>query len=76
MEIDGTTIKPSKDAKYLVVMFDQKLRFKSHVQYASRKGTAFALAISRIANCTSGPTYQQTRNLFTAVGGKRGVKVV
>jgi hypothetical protein len=71
IEIDGTIIEPSDEAKYLGVIFDRKLSFKSHVQYASRKGMAFALAISRVANCTRGPTYQQTRNLFTSVVAPR-----
>jgi ribonuclease HI len=71
IEIDGTIIEPSDEAKYLGVIFDRKLSFKSHVQYASRKGMAFALAISRVANCTCGPTYQQTRNLFTSVVAPR-----
>src|SRR5579859_6904521 len=67
INIAGTTIEPPNEAKYLGVIFDRKLSFKSHIQYTSKKGTAFALAISRIAKCTWGATYQQTRNLFTSV---------
>jgi ribonuclease HI len=41
------------------------------MQYAAKKGTQFALAISRIANCTQGPTYRHTRMLFTSVAAPR-----
>src|SRR5579859_1214810 len=67
IRIGDTTIKPAETARYLGVLFDRKLTFQQHIQYAAKKGTKFALAISRIANCTRGPTYQQTRNLVSAV---------
>jgi len=67
IHIGATTIKPAEEAKYLGVLFDRKLPFRQHIQYAAKKGTQFALAISRIANCTKGPVFQQARTLFTSV---------
>jgi ribonuclease HI/endonuclease/exonuclease/phosphatase family metal-dependent hydrolase len=71
VRIGDTTILPAGEAKYLGVFFDRKLSFQHHIQYAAKKGTQFALAISRIANCTRGPAYQQTRTLFTSVAAPR-----
>jgi len=53
-------IKPANEAKYLEVIFDCKLSFKHHIQYATKKGTSLALAMSRIAKCMWGMAYQQT----------------
>ena len=71
IDIRDTTIKPANEVKYLGVIFDRKLSFKQHIQYASKKGTNFALAMSRIAKCTWGAAYQQTRTLFTSVVAPR-----
>jgi hypothetical protein len=60
-----------RNSKYLGVQFDRKLSFQQHVQYAAKKGTQFGLTISRVANCTRGPAYQQTRMLFTSVAAPR-----
>ena len=65
--IADTTIKHAEEAKYLGVIFDRKLSFHQHIQRAAKKGTQFALAISRIANCTRGPVYHQIQTLFTSV---------
>jgi len=50
--INGTTIRPAKEARYLGVVFDQQLRFKAHVQQAIKRGTNAALALSSIAKTT------------------------
>jgi len=71
IHIGATTIKPAEEAKYLGVLFDRKLPFRQHIQYAAKKGTQFALAISRITNCTRGPVFQQARTLFTSVAAPR-----
>jgi hypothetical protein len=65
IHIGDTTIKPTEEVKYLGVIFDRHLSLKTHMQYAAKKGTQFTLAISRIANCTQGPTYRHTRILYT-----------
>jgi hypothetical protein len=67
IEITGTTIEPSNDARYLGVIFDKKLQFKEHTQYAVKKGTKFALAMSSAAKATWGAEFKYTRQLFTAV---------
>jgi ribonuclease HI len=69
--INDTTIEPSREARYLGVIFDSKLRFSQHIQHVTKKGTKFALAISRISKCTWGATYRQTRTLFTSVVAPR-----
>jgi hypothetical protein len=69
--ITGTTIEPSQEARYLGVIFDRKLRFAQHIQHAAKKGTKFALAISRITKSTWGATYQQSRMLFNSVVAPR-----
>ena len=45
--IGETTIHPSSEAKYLGIIFDQKLKFRSHVEQIVRKETKYALAKSR-----------------------------
>ena len=47
--IGSTIIRPSNEAKYLGVIFDQELRFKSHLQYVIKKGTVAALALASIS---------------------------
>jgi len=53
-----TMIKSANKAKYLGVIFDHKLSFKHHIQYALKKGTSFALTMSRITKHTWGAAYQ------------------
>ena len=52
VSINGVKIEPSKEAKYLGVIFDQELRFKSHLQYIVKKGTNMTIALSSIAKIT------------------------
>ena len=56
---DGVTISASPEARYLGVIFNQKLNFKSHLQLAIKKGTKFALAMTRIMKSTWGAHYSQ-----------------
>jgi ribonuclease HI len=65
--LQGTTVEPSSTGRYLGVIFDKGLRFKEHVQHATKKGTKFALAIGRIANAKWGTQYQYIRQLFISV---------
>ena len=69
--INGVTIKPSNEAKYLGVIFDQELRFKLHLQHAVKKGTNAAMALSSIAKSTWGAPYTYVRQLFQAVVAPR-----
>jgi len=61
------SINPTTEAKYLGVMFDRKLKFRSHVDHAIKKGTKFALAVTRIAKCTWGTPFKYIKRLYTAV---------
>ena len=47
--VNGITIHPSCEAKYLGVTFDHKLKFRSHIEQVVAKGTKYAMAISGIA---------------------------
>jgi len=67
IQLNGTTISPDKEARYLGVIFDQKLKFHSHLEYATKKGTKFALALSNIARITWGTPFKYVRRLYTAV---------
>jgi ribonuclease HI len=71
IEIADVIIQPSEEARYLGVIFDKRLRFASHLQHVAKKGTKFALAISRIAKSTWGAHYRHARQLFTAVVAPR-----
>ena len=52
------TIQPSSEARYLGVIFDQDLKFKSHLQYIVKKGTKFAMAMSNVAKATWGAQFK------------------
>ena len=65
--VGTTTIQPSTEARYLGIIFDQQLRYKSHLQRVIKKGTSAALALSSIANCKWGTTHKLVRQLFQAV---------
>jgi hypothetical protein len=46
---------------------DKGLRFTSHLQYVSKKGTKFALVMARVGKSTWGAPFKHIRQLFTAV---------
>ena len=48
---NSTRIQPSEEAKYLGIIFDKQLRFKSHIAQTICKGIAAAIALSGIARC-------------------------
>ena len=50
--INEVKIELSKKAKYLEVIFDQELRFKSHLQYIIKKDTNMTIVLSSIAKIT------------------------
>jgi ribonuclease HI len=67
IRINDTTIAPGKEARYLGVIFDEKLKFHAHLDYVTKKGTKFALALSSIARITWGTPFKYMRRLYTAV---------
>ena len=58
VRIIEATISPSSEAKYLGVIFDEKLHFKTHLQYVTKKGTSAAMALSSIAKSNWGAQYK------------------
>src|SRR5277367_4341412 len=69
--ISGIRIQPSSEAKYLGVIFDQKLKFHSHVKQIVAKVTKYAIAIAGIAKSRWGPEFKYLKRLFTAVAAPR-----
>ena len=39
IEIIGTTIRPAAEAKYLDVIFDEKSKYRAHLDQVTKKGT-------------------------------------
>ena len=69
--INGTKIEPSSEAKYLCVIFDQKLLFHSHLQYVIKKGTNATMALFSIAKRSWGAPYKYVRQFFQTVMAPR-----
>jgi len=67
IQLNDMTIEPKGEARYLGVIFDSKLKFHPHLDYATKKGTKFALALSSIARITWGTPFKYMRRLYTAV---------
>jgi hypothetical protein len=65
--IGNITIEPSDEAKYLGVIFDKELRFKTHLQYIIKKDTKAAMALSSIVKSSWGVQYKRVRQLFNTV---------
>ena len=58
--VGGITIRPSSEARYLGVIFDRKLKFRTHIEQTVAKGTKYALAIAGIAKSKWGPEFKKT----------------
>ena len=71
VKIGTTTIIPSNEVKYLGVILDQTLKFKSHLEYISKKGTKFVSAMARIVRSTWGADFKHLQRLFTTVVAPR-----
>ena len=67
IQLNDTTISLTGEACYLGVIFDQKLKFHTHLAHATKKCTKFALALSSIARITWGTPFKYVRRLYTAV---------
>ena len=55
------------DTCYLGIIFDHKLRFHAHLDYAIKKGTKFALTLSSITRIIWGAFFKYMKRLYTAV---------
>src|ERR1700738_1949960 len=71
IQLAGVDIHPSNEARYLGVIFNRGLHFKSHLDYITKKGTKFALTMASVAQTTWGVHYQHVRQLFNAVVAPR-----
>jgi hypothetical protein len=65
--IEGTSILPSKEAKYLGVIFDEDLKFCAHTNQAVKKGAQFGLVIGSIARAKWGAPFHYLLRLFTSI---------
>jgi hypothetical protein len=71
LTVEGRRIDPSDEARYLGVIFDKALRFKTHLQYAIKKGTTAALALGSISRAGWGALYVNIQLLFQATIASR-----
>src|SRR5947207_1080906 len=69
--INGYSISPANEARYLGVIFDKRLQYTQHRQQIVKKGTAAAMGLARIAKSTWGMHYQHVKQLYTAVVASR-----
>ncbi|KAH8241712.1 hypothetical protein KR032_004502 [Drosophila birchii] len=65
--VGSTTIESSPALKYLGVMIDHRLNFKSHLEYAAAKASKATAAISRMMANTRGPRQHSRRLIATVV---------
>lgn len=56
--VGSTEIRSKESLKYLGVMIDNRLNFKSHISYASEKASKVQAALSRIMPNIGGPKYE------------------
>jgi len=64
---DGTRIEPSEEGKYLGVIFDRKLNYRSNTSYYAKKGTQLTLAMANISRSTGGTAFPYVKLLYNAV---------
>ena len=57
IRVGNQTIRSKEALKYLGVMLDNRLRFKTHVEYSSKKASLLQAALSRILPNIGGPGY-------------------
>ena len=67
VSVNSTTIAPSSEARYLGVIFDQQLRFHSHLQQAAKRGTSAAFALGSIARTNWGAPFRYVKQLYQTV---------
>ncbi|XP_070144868.1 uncharacterized protein [Drosophila kikkawai] len=65
--VGSTYVESSPAIKYLGVMIDHRLNFKSHLEYAAAKASKATAAISRMMANTRGPKQHSRRLIATVV---------
>ena len=63
IEVGDRTIESTQCVKYLGVMLDNRLSFKRHLEYASKKASAVQAALSRMMPNIGGPRAEVRRLL-------------
>ncbi|XP_044754983.1 uncharacterized protein LOC123313937 [Coccinella septempunctata] len=59
----GEEVKPSKELKYLGVIFQRNLSFSKHIEHSVQRASEKLAAISRLMPNISGPSYAKRRVL-------------
>jgi len=67
LQLPQRTVKPVDNAKYLGVVFDRNLNWKTQQEHAVGKGTKWAAQIRRLARPQWGITPKYAKRLFTSV---------
>ncbi|KAH8304814.1 hypothetical protein KR059_009908 [Drosophila kikkawai] len=65
--VGSTNVESSPAIKYLGVMIDHRLNFKSHLEYTAAKASKATAAISRMMANTRGPKQHSRRLIATVV---------
>jgi hypothetical protein len=65
--VAGIRIESVNKGKYLGVIFDKTLKFKTHLQYIIEKGTRAAMVLSDISKNSRGTQYKCMCQLFKLV---------
>ena len=65
--VGNQTIRSKESLKYLGVMLDNRLRFKTHVEYSSKKASLMQAALSRMLPNIGGSGYARRMLLFRVV---------
>jgi len=58
IQVGNMMVQPNEEARYLGVIMDRKLKYRSHMEHVTKKGSKFALAMSSIARSTWGTSFR------------------
>ena len=67
LQLPSRTVHPVNSAKYLGVLFDRNLNWKTHQAYTVEKGTKWSAQIRRLTRPTWGITPNYAKRLYTSV---------
>ena len=71
IEINEIIIQSIIEAKYLDIILDNKLKYKTHLDQVIKKEIKFALAIASIVKSNWRPEFKYLYRLFTAIAASR-----
>ncbi|OBZ69759.1 hypothetical protein A0H81_10502 [Grifola frondosa] len=67
LQLNDSTVQPSKSHKFLGVLLDHKLNFHEHVAYALAKGTSWVAQFQQLAKSRYGLNFGLVKRLYLAV---------